>query len=120
MEDVISACRGTAKTLGANSLEALNFGEACFNLRNCINKDLQTQARKTILGTVLYGKKFEVLLEEAHGIAKRYEKHNPPLIGEITLMTLEQAKKEFSYQFVKEILSSLITKQYHMETQKFG
>ena len=112
MQDVTTPCKNTAKMLGANSLEALNFGDACFVLVNNINRELKEKARKTILATHLYGKTFERWLEDIYSIGK---KHNSALApaDQSQLMTFEQTKEEFSYPMVKEILSTLTTKQFH-------
>ncbi|MEK6829796.1 MAG: hypothetical protein AABY15_06780 [Nanoarchaeota archaeon] len=112
MEDVTIPCKNTAKMLGANSLEALNFGDACFVLVNNISKDLKEKARKTILATVLHGKTFERWLEDIYSVGKKYNTLLVPA-DQSQLMTMEETKKTFSYHMVKEILSTLTTKQFH-------
>jgi len=112
MEDVTTPCFNTAKMLGANGREARDFADACFVLRNNINKELKSRARKTILATNLYGKTFETWLEEMHSVGV---KHNNSLLPEnqTQLMTLADTKTEFVYGVVSNILSTLITKQFH-------
>lgn len=41
MEDVTIKCLNTAKMLGADARRARDFGDACFVLRNNINKELR-------------------------------------------------------------------------------
>lgn len=116
MEDVTTKCFNTVKMLGADGRQARDFGDACFVLRNNINKTLQERARQTILNTELLGKKFGDWLSDMHSQAKDKsgrENKTLPLSEQIALMTLEETKDSFGYGIVHEVLSSLITKQFH-------
>lgn len=116
MEDVTIKCLNTAKMLGADARQARDFGDACFVLRNNINKELKEKARQTILNTELLGKKFGVWLKSIHSEAKKKaNKDNKTLLifEQINLMTLEETNNTFGYGIVHEVLSTLITKQFH-------
>ncbi len=118
MEDVTVKCMNTAKMLGADMRQARDFGDACFVLRNNINKELKTKARQTILNTELLGTTFRNWLKGIHSDAKnRSTKANKthPFDKQIALMTLEETNNSFGYGIVHEVLSSLITKQFHDE-----
>ena len=111
MENLFTPCRNTAKMLGANARNALDFGDACFVLANNINPKLKSNARERILSTVLLGKHFEFWMEELYKSAKlASDKYTP--MNSLGIMPLEKAKTDFSFVFVKEVLSILITKQY--------
>ena len=116
MEDVTVKCMNTAKMLGADMRQARDFGDACFVLRNNINKELKTKARQTILKTELLGTTFGDWLKGIHSDAKsKAKKANETLSihDQIALMTLEETNDSFGYGIVHEVLSSLITKQFH-------
>jgi hypothetical protein len=66
----------------------------------------------------LLGRKFDAWLREIHSDAKnRSTKANKtlPFDEQIALMTLEETNSSFGYGIVHEVLSSLITKQFHDE-----
>jgi hypothetical protein len=116
MEDVTVKCMNTAKMLGADGRQARDFGDACFVLRNNINKTLKEQARQTILKTELLGKTFGAWLQDMHSDATdKNKKTNKflPVHEQIALMTLSETQNNFSYGIVFEVMSTLITKQFH-------
>lgn len=98
--------------LGAGSLAALNFGDACFSLVNMINQDIKAKARQTILQTELLGETFEHWLEVMHGNAIESQKTALPE-DKVQLMSLQETKDTFNFGIVQSILETLITKQYH-------
>lgn len=116
MEDVTTKCRNTAKMLGASSLESLNFGDACFILRNNINQELLEKARQTILKTELLENKFKnwlnIMYIECKSINYKSNK-SLPITKKVSLMSREETINSFGYGIVLEILSTLITKQFH-------
>jgi hypothetical protein len=116
MEDIGNKFKNTAKMLGAGGREALEFGDACWVIRHNINKELQAKARQTILNTELLGRKFGAWLSDMHSQAKSVStKANKtlPLDEQINLMTLQETNESFGLGIVQEVLSSLITKQFH-------
>jgi hypothetical protein len=118
MEDITNKFKNTAKMLGANGREALEFGDACWVIRHNVNKELQAKARQTILNTELLGRKFGTWLSDMYSQAKNVNtKGNKtlPFDDQIVLMTLEETNKSFGCGIVQEVLSTLITKQFHDE-----
>lgn len=116
MEDVTLKCFNTAKMLGADGRQARDFADACFVLRNNINQQLKAQARQTILKTGLLGNTFGSWLEGVHSQVKDISKKTNitlPSSEQINLMTFQETTESFGYGIVQEVLSSLITKQFH-------
>jgi len=93
----------TAKMLGANSMTATLFGDACHDLANCINQDIRQKARESIqqLFPDLKGLAFEMDIVDAllrQGINNFTHKGELPLSGKYIISpgsyTLTNQNKE--------------------------